>query len=120
MLIGIPFGAFNNAYKYGKFPQIQHGLTIGQFFGVSLDFLFNGADKKINKPSTEFRNRFNELVATVKEENDMKKAKILGLPRVVYINACYGFHLPAKLEKQVADFFGVSINYLLGYTDEKE
>ena len=118
-LIGIPFSTFNNAYNYGKFPQIEYGIAIAEFFGVSLDFLFLKADGKSNKSSNEFLERFNELLDTLKEKDKIKQAKMLGLPPVIYNNACHGVHLPAKLEKQVANFFGVSVSYLLGLSNEK-
>ncbi|MCH5152575.1 MAG: hypothetical protein J1F68_01255 [Clostridiales bacterium] len=119
MLIGIPFGAFNNAYNYGKFPQIDYGIAIAEFFGVSLDFLFRGADGEINKSSNIFYIRFNKLLDTLEEKDKLKQAKLLGLPPTIFHNACSGFYLPAKLAKQVAGFFGVSVDFLLGLTDER-
>lgn len=70
--------------------------------------------------SEKFRDRFRELADSLGVEKHADCAKIIGISKMTFINA-YGLGLqpPIKIVKRVAKFFKVSVDYLLGQTNEK-
>ena len=68
----------------------------------------------------DFKNRLKEL----RKEKNLKQSEVaeeLGLGRSTYANYEQGKRFPGKENLiTIADYFGVSIDYLLGETDEKQ
>lgn len=70
--------------------------------------------------SEKFRNRFRELADSLGELKSAKCAKMIGIQKLTFINA-YGLGIQPSINtvKKIAKFFDVSVDNLLGKTDQK-
>lgn len=70
--------------------------------------------------SKKFRDRFKYLI----DELGVKKIncpKLIGITKAAFVAAYdFGYYPSTKALRRIADFFGVSVNYLLGLTDEQQ
>ena len=70
--------------------------------------------------SEQFRDRFRELVATMGTDSPALGAKTIGIARITYTNAYAFGKIPSTTTlRRIAKYFNVSVNYLLGKTNEK-
>ncbi len=70
--------------------------------------------------SINFQNRFIELTDELDEKSKSKRAKIIGVSNTTYSNA-YNYGIIPKTSSliQIADYFNISIEYLIGNTDSE-
>lgn len=70
--------------------------------------------------SQHFQNRFIELADELEDKSKSKRAKIIGISNTTYSNA-YNYGIIPKTSSliTIADYFNISVDYLLGRTDDK-
>ena len=70
--------------------------------------------------SIKFQNRFIELADELDEKSKSKRAKIIGVSNTTYSNA-YNYGIIPKIASliRIADYFNISIDYLIGNTDDE-
>ena len=70
--------------------------------------------------SKNFQNRFVELADELDEKNKSKRAKIIGISNTTYSNA-YNYGIIPKTSSLIiiADYFNISVEYLIGNTDNE-
>lgn len=70
--------------------------------------------------SINFQNRFVELADELDEKSKSKRAKIIGVSNTTYSNA-YNYGIIPKTSSliRIADYFNISIEYLIGNTDNE-
>lgn len=122
-IIGISNTTYSNAYNYGIIPKTSSLIRIADYFDVSIEYLIGNTDNERFEKSlhaVSFKERLTELqksknISTVYElsqrvhihrNNIAQWNKLNCIPLVDDLNI-------------LADFFKVSIDYLLGRTDEK-
>lgn len=70
--------------------------------------------------SKEFQNRFIDLASDVNAKSKDKKADIIGINRTTFYNAFnYGIVPKTPSLIRIADYFNVSVEYLIGNTDDE-
>ena len=120
--IGVDKSVISNLINYEIIPSVQSLIKIADYFNISLEFLLGKADKsefiKSDKPST-----FGIRVLQLKEESKAKYSDIT--------NSCSfsrnSIHVWVKRNNvpslvylmEIANYFNVSPDYLLGRTDFK-
>ena len=67
----------------------------------------------------EFRDRLNELIEKRKLDDRQCEMLFKISAKALYKARTYGVYPTALVLERMADFFDVSVNYLLGLTDEK-
>lgn len=121
-IIGVDKTVISNLMNYEIIPSVQSLIKIADYFNVALEFLLGKTDKsdfiKCSTPST-----FGIRILQLKEEKKLKFADIT--------NKCdfsrNSIHVWVKRNNvpslvyliELADFFDVSPDYLLGRTDYK-
>ncbi len=70
--------------------------------------------------SINFQNRFVELADELDEKSKSKRAKIIGVSNTTYSNA-YNYGIIPKTSSliRIADYFDISVEYLIGNTDNE-
>ncbi len=70
--------------------------------------------------SLNFQNRFVELADELNEKSKSQRAKIIGISNTTYSNA-YNYGIIPKTSSliRIADYFNISIEYLIGNTDNE-
>ncbi len=122
-IIGISNTTYSNAYNYGIIPKTPSLIKIADFFNISIEYLIANTEdeyfKKSLQPST-FKMRLNELqktkgILTVYELSKQIHIHRNNIAQWINLNC-----LPLIDDLEIiADFFKVSIDYLLGRTDDR-
>ena len=118
--MNITYVLFSKAYNYGILPRPVVLGRISDYFGVSMDFLLGKTEENIFVPARErvtFAQRLEQLrqkkqvsVYRVAEQTHIHRNNIAG-----WLNKGY---LPSLEDLEtLADYFGVSLDCLLGRTD---
>ena len=118
--MNITYVLFSKAYNYGIFPRPVVLVRIADYFGVSMDFLLGKTEENSFVPARErvtFAQRLEQLrqknqvsVYRVAEQTHIHRNNIAG-----WLNKGY---LPSLEDLEtLADYFGVSLDCLLGRTD---
>ncbi len=118
--MNITYVLFSKAYNYGILPRPVVLVRIADYFGVSMDFLLGKTEENIFVPARErvtFAQRLEQLrqkkqvsVYRVAEQTHIHRNNIAG-----WLNKGY---LPSLEDLEtLADYFGVSLDCLLGRTD---
>lgn len=118
--MNITYVLFSKAYNYGILPRPIVLVRIADYFGVSMDFLLGKTEENIFVPARErvtFAQRLEQLrqkkqvsVYRVAEQTHIHRNNIAG-----WLNKGY---LPSLEDLEtLADYFGVSLDCLLGRTD---
>lgn len=119
--MNITYVLFSKAYNYGILPRPTVLVRIADYFGVSMDFLLGKAEENSFVPAREratFAQRLEQLrqkkqvsVYRVAEQTHIHRNNIAG-----WLNKGY---LPSLEDLEtLADYFGVSVDCLLGRTEE--
>ena len=119
-LIGVSAPVISKAVNYGIIPSLRSLIKIADKFDYSLKFLLGIEDKNEFIPSTAPTTFYDRLAALTKE-NNLKFAQLASkasFPRT-YI---YEWNKEGTLPSidylfEIADYFKVSPDYLLGRTD---
>ena len=120
--IGIVYSIFCKIYNYGILPTVPILIRIADYFNISVEYLLGNADNDYFCES-EFPKTFSERI----EELRIKE----GIPTTCKLAEKIHFHrnciakwkineyIPAISDiENIADYFNVSIDYLLGRTDD--
>lgn len=122
--IGIATSTFTRAANYGIIPRTATLMRIADYFQTSIEYLLCKTDDTYFISSNENKSFYERLIE-LKDFNGIKTnyklADKLHLSRQV-INGWKNKNYYPSLEilELLADFFEVSIDYLLGRTDDKQ
>ncbi len=121
-LIGVDYRSLSNALNYGIIPTPRILIRIADHFNVSIKYLLGTSnDEYFNKAErkSDFKTRFDFLC----NENNIthyKVSKDLHFDQSYITRWLNKNYLPSlELLELLSDYFKVSIDYLLGRTDEK-
>lgn len=121
--IGITYVTFSKAYNYGIVPKVSVLIQIADYFDVSVEYLLartdDGGFAKSENPRT-----FGERLTFLKERKGLKS--FYELADKVHIHKSnisqwlIKNYLPEIDSLEIlADYFDVSLDYLLGRTDNE-
>lgn len=121
-IIGISNTTYSNAYNYGIIPKTSSLIRIADYFNVSIEYLIGNTENEHFEKSTHPK-QFKERL------KDMQKAKsissIYELSQRIHIHRnnisqWYKLNCIPLIDDLIilADFFNVSVDYLLGRTDD--
>lgn len=121
--IGITYATFSKIYNYGIVPKVSVLIKIADRFGVSLEYLLAHTDDdrflKAEPPKA-----FKDRLILLKEQKGLKS--FYALADQVHIHKSnisqwlIKDYLPDIESLEIlADYFGVSLDYLLGRTDSE-
>ena len=122
-LIGISSATFYNAYNYGIIPRTASLIRISDYFKISVEYLVCETDNEYFVKSSspvKFTQRLDELRAEKGIETIYALSQKLHIHRN-NIRQWFKLNSLPQIDDLVilADFFGVSIDYLLGRTDDR-
>ena len=122
-IIGISNTTYSNAYNYGIIPKTSSLIRIANYFDISIDYLIGNTDNERFEKSLQpvnFKERLIEL------QNEKGISTVYELSQRIHIHR----NNIAQWNKLncipliddliiIADFFDISIDYLLGRTDDR-
>lgn len=121
--IGINEHPFSHAIQYGIIPSTRILIRTADYFQVSIAFLLGKTDSETFYPSennADFFSRITEL-CTEKDITFYKAAKQCHLDKSYISRWVRTKSLPTlELLELIVDYFNVSIDYLLGRTDDRD
>lgn len=121
-LICIDYRSLSNALNYGIVPTPRILMRIADYFNVSIKYLLGASDDEYfskAKIKSDFKTRF-ELLCTEKKVTHYKVSKDLHFDNSYITRWFKKNYLPSlELLETISDYFKVSIDYLLGRTDER-
>lgn len=122
-IIGINRTTFCNAYNYGIIPKTPSVIQIADYFNVSVDYLVAVSDYEYFEKSQQPKS-FLERLEELRIENGIKTRYELAQKLLIHRNNIAQWHkincLPLIDDLIIiADYFKVSIDYLLGRTDDR-
>lgn len=121
-LIGIDYRSLSNALNYGIVPTPRILMRIADYFNVSIKYLLGASDDEYfskAKIKSDFKTRF-ELLCTEKKVTHYKVSKDLHFDNSYITRWFKKNYLPSlELLETICDYFKVSIDYLLGRTDDR-
>lgn len=120
-MIGIEYDVFTKIVEYGRIPKPVILVRIADFFGISVEYLLGRTKdtyfEKTKQPST-FQERFEQL-REVKKMSYYAIAQKLHIP-VTYVTNWEKRNFTPSLDNLIllSEIFEVSLDYLLGRTDD--
>lgn len=121
-LIGVDYRSMSNALNYGIIPTPRILIRIANYFNVSIKYLLGkGDDEYFNKAKVEsdFKTRF-EFLCNENGITYYKVSKDLHFDQSYITRWINKNYLPSlELLETISDYFKVSLDYLLGRTDDK-
>lgn len=120
-LMGIDNRPFSHAVQYGIIPSTRTLIRIADYFQVSIDYLLDKTDNETFYPSknkTDFSSRITELC--LKHNVTFYEVAVKCHFEKSYVSRWVRLNtLPTiELLELVVDYFSVSMDYILGRTDE--
>ena len=122
-LIGIDDRPFSHAVQYGIIPSTRVLIRIADYFQVSIDFLLGKTDEETFYPSETNSDFFTRIVELCSEKDVTfyEVAKQCHLDKSCVSRWVRLKSLPTlEYLELIVDYFHVSIDYMLGRTDEKD
>ena len=120
--IGINYATYTKAYIYGIVPKVKKLMTIADFFKVSIEYLLGINDIEDFEKSKNPQN-FSERLQLLLSENNLNIytfAKNIHIHRNNVTQWIKFDYIPLLDDLiTVADYFKVSLDYLVGRTDYK-
>ncbi len=121
-MMGIDYGALSSALNYGIIPSPRLLIRIADFFNVPLAYLLGSSDddrfSKAKEPAT-FKNRF---ISLCQEKN----VTYYRVSHDCFFDKSYASrwvnngYLPSlEILEILCDYFDVSLDYILGRTDDR-
>ncbi len=121
-LIGVDYRSLSNALNYGIIPTPRIIIRIADYFNVSIKYLLGTSnDEYFNKAKvkSDFKTRF-DFLCKEKNVTHYKVSKDLHFDQSYITRWLNKNYLPSfELLDLISDYFRVSIDYLLGRTDDK-
>ena len=121
-LIGVDYRSLSNALNYGIIPKPRILIRIADYFNVSIKYLLGTSDDEyFNKAKikSDFKTRF-DFLCNDKSVTHYKVSKDLHFDQSYITRWLNKNYLPSlELLELLNDYFKVSIDYLLGRTDDK-
>lgn len=122
-LIGISNTTYSNAYNYGIIPKTSTLIRIANYFNISIEFIIGNTDDEQFEKSQHpvlFKERLMQLQKEKNISTVYELAKIVHIHRnnIAQWNKLNCIPLIDDIII-VADYFDVSIDYLLGRTDDR-
>ncbi len=121
--IGITYATFSKIYNYGIFPTVPILVRIADFFNVSIEYLIGNTEND-NFIKSDNPKKFKERLYELRIERNI--TTIYKLSELIHIHrnniAQWNNHNSIPLIDDIeliADYFKVSIDYLLGRTDDR-
>ena len=122
-IIGINHTTYSRIYNYGIVPRTPALVKIADYFNVSVAYLMGESDSDYFSPINDkvpFTSRLDSLL----QEKNIKTLYDLSQKVHIHRNNIRQWYtadcLPLIDDLFIlADFFGVSVDYLLGRTDDK-
>lgn len=120
--IGVDYRSFSNALNYGILPKPQVLVKMADYFNISISYLLGNTDNDIfimSKSPSDFHARLESL----RKDNNISYYKIA--KDCHFDKSCISKwrslkHIPnLEILELLADYFDVSLDYLLGRTDER-
>ncbi len=123
-IIGITYATFSKIYNYGIVPTVPILMRIADYFDISVEYLIGNTDidafVKSPNPAT-FHQRLYDLRMERKILTVYQLAETIHIHRNNIAQWYKNNSIPLIGEVElIADHFGVSIDYLLGRTDDRE
>ena len=122
-LISVDYRSLSNALNYGIIPTPRILIRIADYFNVSIKYLLGTSnDEHFNKAKvkSDFKTRF-DFLCNEKSKTHYKVSKDLHFDQSYITRWLNRNYLPSlELLELLSDYFNVSIDYLLGRTDDKE
>lgn len=121
--INIDQSSFSRAYNYGIVPKTPTLIKIADYFNISIEYLMGITDnehfEKAQNPKT-FLERLSELRAEKKKKANYALSQDVHIHRN-NIRQWYKIQCLPLIDDLIilADYFNVSIDYLLGRTDDR-
>lgn len=122
-LVQVSVPVITRAAIYGIIPSLRPLIKIADYFKISLPYLLGETDDETFYPSEE-NETFHTRLEKLTKENNTKYSKIAhSMPFTK--NFFYEWQREKTLPsleylEALADYFNVSIDYLLGRTDERD
>lgn len=121
-IIGISNTTYSNAYNYGIIPKTSSLIRIADYFNISVEYLIGNTDDEHFEKSmhpAQFKERLLELQVTKGISTVYELSQRIHIHRnnIAQWNKLNCIPLVDDLII-IADFFNVSIDYLLGRTDD--
>ena len=120
--IGITYATFSKAYNYGIFPTVPILIRVADFFDVSVDYLIGNAENEKfikSKHPKKFTERLEELKTSKEIATTYELAQRVHIHRNNIAQWMKHDYIPSIDDLiLIADFFGVSLDYLLGRSDD--
>lgn len=120
--IGITYVTFSKIYNYGILPKVAVLVRIADFFNVSMEYLLAHTDDD-RFVRSEHPQTFQERLILLKEEKGLKS--FYELAEKVHIHKSnisqwlLKNYIPEIESLEIlADYFGVTLDYLLGRADD--
>lgn len=122
-IIGISNTTYSNAYNYGIIPKTSSLILIADYFNISVEYLIANTDDEHFEKSlrpVSFKERLIEL------QREKNISTVYELSQRIHIHRnniaqWYKLNCIPLIDDLIiiADFFKVSIDYLLGRTDDR-
>lgn len=121
--IGIDRTSFSSAYNYGIVPKTPTLIKIADYFNISIEFLMGLTDNEHFIKSNNTANFF-ERLNILRNEKGLTANNALSKEVHIHrnnIRQWYNIHCLPLIDDLIilADYFEVSIDYLLGRTDDR-
>lgn len=121
-LIGVDYRSLSNALNYGIIPTPRILIRVADYFNVSIKYLLGTSDDVYfnkAKVKNDFKTRF-DFLCNEKSVTYYKVSKDLHFDQSYITRWFRKNYLPSlELLDLISDYFKVSIDYLLGRTDDK-
>lgn len=122
-IIGINRSTFSSAFNYGIVPKTPSLITIADYFNISIEYLIAHTDDEYFDKSTQPSN-FLERLEELQIEHEIKTRYELAQKLLIHRNNIaqwYKLNCLPLIDDLIiiADYFNVSIDYLLGRTDDR-
>lgn len=122
-LIPVDYHTFKNALQYGIIPTTRILTRIADYFNVSFEYLLGKSDDDYFDKS-ENPSNFAERIKTLCEENDYSAYRVCHENHIdeSYVSKWkkFGYFPDLEFLEILADYFDVSVDFLLGRTDYRK
>ncbi len=121
-LIGVDYRSLSNALNYGIIPTPRILIRIADYYNVPIKYLLGTSDDEYfvkAKIESDFKTRF-DMLCKEKNITHYKVSKDLHFDNSYITRWFKKNYLPSlELLELLSDYFKVSIDYLLGRTDDR-